>query len=179
MNKIHYTSIVFLMLLAACYPKSEWYRTKILQQESNILNLAKSGVLDSTSINQLLVAYEDYADKHPSDPQSVEFLYKAADFYRAMNMPLRSISVYEKIYETFPNHSQRPKVLFLQGFIYENDVKNYTAAQIKYHEFLTQYPDHPLAKDVKLSLQLMGKSPEQLIEEFKKQTQDSVQIAGK
>lgn len=179
MNKIHFTTVALILLLAACYPKSEWYRTKILQQESNILNLAKSGVLDSVAVHQLLRAYEEYADKHPSDPQSVEFLYKAADFYKAMNMPLRSVSIYEKVYETFPNHPHRPKVLFLQGFIYENDIKNYTAAQVKYHEFLEQYPDHPLAKDVKLSLRLMGKSPEQLIEEFKKQQQDSVQMAGK
>jgi hypothetical protein len=61
--------------------------------------------------------------------------------------------------------------LFLQGFVFENEVGNVDAAREKYHQFLKQYPDHKIAEDVRTSLRNLGKTPEQLVQEFMAQQQ--------
>jgi isocitrate lyase len=65
--------------------------------------------------------------------------------------------------------------LFLQGFISENGLKDTAAARKFYENFLKQYPNHKLASDVKISLNNMGKTPDELIREFeKKNSADSL-----
>ena len=90
----------------------------------------------------------------------------AADFYRYMHKPLKSISIYEKIYERYPSVAKHPYALFLQGFIFENEVGNPQAAKLLYEKFLETYPNHAISNDVKATLSNLGKTPEQLVAEF-------------
>lgn len=163
-----YCFVFLVTVLSSCQWKTDWQKKQILKKEEAVMNDAKVGKIDSVKLNELLKAYEDFAEAHPGDTTAASFLFKAADFYRYMHQPLKSIGVYEKIYNNFPNYDKRPIALFLQGFIFETDLQNYSAALTKYHEFLKNYPDHFLAKDVKLSLQTLGKTPEELVEEFQK-----------
>jgi len=171
MKKTGFLFIAALLLLAACHPKAEWSVLKIDQMEQTLLANAQRGNVDSNSVNTLLRAYEDFADRHNNHAKSPEFLLKAADFYRYMGKPLRSIVMYDKIYTNFPNYEKRPFALFLQGFVFENEVGNVDAAREKYHQFLKQYPDHKIAEDVRTSLRNLGKTPEQLVQEFMAQQQ--------
>ena len=83
--------------------------------------------------------------------------------------------MYSKIYEHYPTVARRPYALFLQGFIFENEAGNLHAAKVLYDKFLKEYPSHPMAKDVQTTLANLGKSPEQLINEFEeKAKQDSL-----
>lgn len=52
------------------------------------------------------------------------------------------------------------------AFIYENQLHGAEKAKKLYEEFMKKYPDHELAKDVKFSLDHIGKSDEELIKEF-------------
>lgn len=177
MKKIGFLFAVSLLLLAACHPKAEWSVLKIDQMEQSLLASAQSGTVDSNSVNTLLRAYENFADRHTDHAKSPEFLLKAADFYRYMGKPLRSIVMYDKIYTNFPKYEKRPFALFLQGFVFENEVGNVDAAREKYHQFLQQYPDHKIAEDVRTSLRNLGKTPEQLVQEFMAQQQiDSLAV---
>lgn len=168
-----------MFALGSCYPDKTWYRRQISHQENELLAAARSGKLDSTSVYQLLSRYELYANQYPHDPGTINMLYKAADFYRALNMPLRSVAIYEDLCGRFPQHPDRPKWLFLQGFIYESEIKNLHAARIKYEVFLKEFPDHPLAKDVHLSLRWLGKSPEEIVATFKSSTSDSARASSR
>lgn len=170
-----------LLLLASCGAKQKWEADKIKKQEDALIEAAKKGTLDSTGINSLLTAYEAFADKYPGDTTAANFLFKAADFYRYMRKPLKSVAMYEKIYNDYPNFEKRPYALFLQGFMFENEVGNVHAAKIKYEAFLKAYPNHPIAKDVKLTLDNLGKTPEQLLAEFEamKQADSLAQVETK
>lgn len=158
--------VALTLVLGSCNAKREWDAKKVLQQEEKLLAEAKLGKVDTVGVNALLLAYEGYADKYPGDTTGANFLFKAADFYRYMRKPLRSISLYEKIYTNFPNYEKRPYALFLQGFMFENEVGNAQAAELKYKQFLKEYPNHEIAKDVQMSVDQLGKSPEQLMEEI-------------
>lgn len=169
--------VVVLVALAGCYPRAEWNTNKIAMLEKKVFEDAKNKVIDSAGVMSLLNAYESYAAENPKSAKAAEYLYKAADFYRALGKPLRSITLYQKIYENFPE--KRSTALFLQGFVFENEVGNLDNAQLKYHQFLKEYPNDPLANDVRLSLQNLGKTPEQLVQEFiAKQKLDSLNQAA-
>ena len=179
MHKL-FAALVAVLLLASCNPKVAWQKRTIETEEKTLMESAKKGKVDTTTVNALLKDYEAFADNYPADTMGANYLFKAADFYRYMHKPLRSIELYSKIYDHYPTVTKRPYALFLQGFIYENEVGNPHAAKSLYEKFLEVYPTHPIAKDVQTTLNNLGKTPEQLIQEFQqKAEQDSLAQAGK
>jgi len=157
-----------LLFLFSCLPKQQWKRDAIDKREKYLLEASKRGIIDTASVHALINDYITYADQYPSDSDAATYLFKAADFYRFMRQPLQSVQLYNRIYGQFPKSEKRPYSLFLQGFIYENDVKNLDSARVKYQQFLDNYPNHPIAKDVRVTLDNLGKTPEQMFEEFQK-----------
>ncbi len=173
-------ALLIPLLLGSCTANKKRDAENIEKQEKAMVEEAKQGKVDSVAVEKLLSSYETFADKYPGDTTAANFLFKAADFYRYMGKPLKSVGVYEKIYNNYPDFEKRPYALFLQGFIFENEINNKDAAKIKYEEFLKLYPDHPIAKDVKMTLENLGKSPEELMAEFEaRQAQDSLESAQK
>jgi tetratricopeptide (TPR) repeat protein len=172
--------IFLLVLFGACNPKQSRERNAIDTKEKELMEQAKKDKIDTTAVSALLKDYEAYAAKYPDDTMGAEYLFRAADFYRYMHKPLRSIDLYSKIYENYPGVSRRPYALFLQGFIFENEAGNTHAAKVLYEKFLKEYPNHPIAKDVKITLANLGKTPEQMMQEFEERAkQDSVTKAAK
>jgi len=179
MNKL---LVLFLICFSmySCNPKQAWQKRAIENEERALMDGAKKGKVDTSLVNGLLKDYETFADNYPTDTTGANYLFKAADFYRYMHKPLRSIELYSKIYDHYPTVTKRPYSLFLQGFIYENEVGNPHAAKNLYEKFLEVYPEHPIAKDVRTTLSNLGKTPEQLIQEFQeKAQQDSLMLADK
>ena len=175
MNKLLLASILIMLSLASCNPKQAWQKRNIDNEEKALMEGAKNGKVDTTGVNNLLKDYEAYAENYPADTNGANYLFKAADFYRYMHKPLRSIELYSKVYDKYPTVAKRPYALFLQGFIYENEVGNSQAAKNLYEKFLEVYPTHPIAKDVRATVNNLGKTPEQLIQEFQeKAIQDSL-----
>ena len=175
MNKLLLASILIMLLLASCNPKQVWQKRNIDNEEKALMEGAKKGKVDTTGVNNLLKDYEAYAENYPADTNGANYLFKAADFYRYIHKPLRSIELYSKVYDKYPTVAKRPYALFLQGFIYENEVGNSQAAKNLYEKFLEVYPTHPIAKDVRATVSNLGKTPEQLIQEFQeKAIQDSL-----
>ena len=106
-----------MILFGACNPKQSWKRNTIESAEKKLMEQAQAGKADSAGVTALLADYELYSETYPSDTIGATYLFKAADFYRYMRKPLRSIEVYKKIYERYPTITKRPYALFLQGFI--------------------------------------------------------------
>lgn len=158
--------VAVVIVFSSCNAKREWDAKKILKQEEALLEKAKVSKVDSADVAGLLNAYEGYAEKHPNDTMGIEFLFKAASFYEYLGKPIKGASIYEKVYTNYPNFSKRPYALFMQGLIYEDKLGNLEVAKQKYTQFLKEYPNHPIAKDVKIALAQLGKTPEQLMAEI-------------
>ena len=168
-------AVFLLVLFGACNPKQSKLRNAIDAKEKDLMEQAKQGKVDTAAVNALLANYELYVENYPDDTMGATYLFKAADFYRYQRKPLRSIELYKKIYDRYTTVARRPYALFLQGFIFENEAGNTHAAKVLYEKFLKEYPTHPIAKDVQTTLANLGKSPEQLIQEFEeKAKQDSL-----
>jgi tetratricopeptide (TPR) repeat protein len=167
MKQLLFISILALVLLiSSCKPKGAWEKKSIEEKENLLMAEARKGKTDTAAINQLLAAYEGFADANKGDTNGANYLFKEAEFYSYMHKPQRSIEVYKKIYDNYPTFEKRPQALFLQGFTYENEMGKIDSARVKYEQFVAAYPDNALTKDVKISILNLGKTPEQLISEF-------------
>ena len=78
----------------------------------------------------------------------------------------QAINIYSRIVEQYPDYSKAPEALFLQGYVYENNLGRLDKAKAIYEEFLAKYPDNDFADDAEVSLKYLGKTPEELIEIF-------------
>ena len=68
--------------------------------------------------------------------------------------------------------------MFFKAYIYENQIKNLEKAKEIYLQFIEKYPNDDFAKDAKIALQNLGKSPEQMVREFEERRKaDSARIA--
>lgn len=77
----------------------------------------------------------------------------------------KSVSLYKQIFNEYPNSEKAESSLFMASFILANDIRDYESAKKSYELYLEKYPNGNLAKDAKIELQNLGKTPEQVLKE--------------
>jgi len=146
---------------------------EIVKREK-VLNTDESGI-DSQKAADLMEAYFIYAVNFPNRANSADRMFKAAELAMSLNHTIQAIKYFAKVYDDYPDYEKRPYAMFLRAFVLENQARDYEQAKEVYEEFILLYPGHAMADDAKYSIQNMGKTPEQLIEEFERQ--DSIRKA--
>lgn len=192
MKKLSFLSILFsAAILMSCSSSSEnnndnetayvaLEKMSIESLESEIAKREKLVSEDSTGVDDknaadLLEAYYVYADRFSNRANSADRLFKAAELAMSLNHTPQAIKYFERVYNDYKDYEKRPYALFLQAFVLENQAMEYDRATEIYKEFIKLYPNHPMADDAEYSMMNMGKSPEELIEEFERR--DSLQAA--
>jgi tetratricopeptide (TPR) repeat protein len=158
---------VLFFLLGTMVQCSQDPKSKIKSLEVKIS--ADNFTMDDQGVKtagELIQAYIEFAENHPKDPESPDYLYKAADLSLNINKSKESLDLYNRIIYQYPEYRKAPECLFLVGYIYENYFQNYGKAKDIYESFMVRYPDHDFADDAEISIRNMGKSPEELIREF-------------
>ncbi len=112
--------------------------------------------------------YVDFADTYPKDSISPYYLFKAADVSVNTFHSDESIALFNKLLKNYPDFEKAPHALFLKAFTYENYLHQLDSAKASYQLFLAKYPNHAFANDAKISLDNLGKTPEEIIEGFNK-----------
>ncbi len=82
------------------------------------------------------------------------------------NHSQEAINLYQRIINDYPEFRKAPECLFLKGYIYENYLNELDQAKVIYTEFIIKYPNNDFADDAQISIDNLGKSPEELIKEF-------------
>jgi tetratricopeptide (TPR) repeat protein len=126
-------------------------------------------VSDKALARQFIEIAEGYAAITSSEDQYAELLTKAGGLAKTIEEYNKAIVLYHRLSERLPEHPKARTALFMQGFIYENDLNNLPKAKETYEAFLQKYPDDAdYADDVKVALQMLGKAPEDIIKNFGK-----------
>ena len=128
-------------------------------------------VTDKAAVGRFIETAEGYATvAYTSSPdKSAELLLLAAGAAKTVESYGKAVQLYYKISEKMPEHPKAPTALFMQGFIYENDLKDLDKAKAIYESFLKRFPnDADYADDAQMALKNLGKSPEEMIREFEK-----------
>ncbi len=104
------------------------------------------------------------------DSLAAEHLFNAADLYRGVGDYEKALDTWYIVYKSYDQdeHPKAPHAMFQCGFTYDSVLNNKKLAKSLYQMFLKRYPDHDLAKDAKMLLANLDKSPEDLIKEFQK-----------
>ncbi|MFK8006856.1 MAG: tol-pal system YbgF family protein [Saprospiraceae bacterium] len=120
-----------------------------------------------------VVAYAKEAELYMSiygDSLAAEHLFNAADLYRGIGDYTKALDTWYVVYRSYDRdgHPKAPHAMFQCGFTYDSVLNKKDLAKTLYNMFLKRYPNHALAKDAKLLLANLDKSPEDLIKEFQK-----------
>jgi tetratricopeptide (TPR) repeat protein len=156
---------VLLYLAVACGSKAKYSPA---DYEARADSLVKKG-----EFHLAIAALEEANEAYASDTATVIKHWNAcADIWaQHLNNFEKAIEYLEKVIRLNPASEQAPLALFKIAFTYETLVNDLDRAKNKYEEFLATYPDHPLGNDVKISLQHLGESDDELLERLLKEAE--------
>ncbi|MES2778893.1 MAG: tetratricopeptide repeat protein [Bacteroidota bacterium] len=161
MKKVFFIAFAIVTIVACQSPKE-----KAL---ANIKNLeANDSIFSPEQIEKVKAAYIDFANKYPDDELAPEFLFKAGQRCNATANHEQALALFQQVIDKYPKHKMAEEALFLQGYVYENSMQDMSRAKTVYVKFIELYPNSELAEDAKFSIQNLGKTPEQIFEEFDK-----------
>ncbi len=173
--KINITVILILIIAgiqSSCTSPQSKLREEIRLAESKLMT---DTILspDAIEAKLLIGLYDKYSKQFPADSLSADYLFKAGEVSTGIMDYQNGINYYARLFEQHTDYSKAPVALFLEGFIFENYIGRLDSAEFYYKKFLELYPDHPISGDVTLSLNNLGKTPEELIEMFQSMEQTS------
>jgi TolA-binding protein len=163
--------VVLFLSLVSCDPMYKRKLKKEITHQENIVLDENLEMNDSVAM-VLMKNYKEFAREYPTDEESPNCLFKAAELANGIGSPSAAIDLYRQVYEAYPEYKEAPMCLFILGFIYENQLQNYKMAGMYYRDFLKKFPDHELSEDVKLSIKNLGKTPDELIKEFEQKLEN-------
>ncbi|MEP7264198.1 MAG: tetratricopeptide repeat protein, partial [Bacteroidota bacterium] len=162
------------LIIASCTHPQGKVQKQIEAKEKELL--ADSSLSpDRAKANELIKLYISYADQFPDDTTAGTYLFKAGDIADRIRQPQQALDLFARV-QRYQSNPKAAVALFLQGFINENELNDKVKAKSFYEEFLKKYPNHELSKDVRTTINNLGKTDEELIREFeaKIHAQDSL-----
>ncbi len=160
--------LALVAALASCGSSNEKDAAEIQTAEDTLFSTSE-GFIDKAKALELVDLYVDYANSYPDDSMAVEYLFKGAEFCLNLGEGQRAITLYNRVIQEYPDFRKVPECLFLKGYVYENYLGDLDNAKAIYLEFIEKYPDNEFADDAEISIQNLGKSPEELIKQFEEQ----------
>jgi TolA-binding protein len=104
--------------------------------------------------------FESVVSEYSSSALAESSLVKLSILYNTeLKDPRKTLGAYQRCYAMFPASRQAPTMLFLTGFVYNNDLHLLDSARLVYETFLAKYPKHELASSAQFELQTLGKEP--------------------
>jgi len=147
---------------------------KLLYAEARRLDsvLQKINSVDYELAEIAMNAFNNYSSACPSDSLAPLFLLKAGQVAQSVGKFQQSEIFYKKCSDDFPLFRNRGVALFLLAQLYDDAIKlnNESKAEEIYKQIIKDYPNSPWERDSKACLKSLGKTDEQLIQEFLKQT---------
>ncbi len=168
MNRL-VVAIVLLVAISSCQPPQMKLRDAIANAEA-VVTSDSLGEIPVEKGDSLVDMYIAYTDEFKDDTLCADYFFRAAEVSMRIGKPSHAVDFYGRI-QRFPNYRKTARALFMQGFVSENNIHDVEAAKGFYHKFLMQYPNHVLAGDVKIMLENIGLTPEELIKKFEANTQ--------
>lgn len=116
-------------------------------------------------------AAEAFALVKKDNPNTPKHLYQAAEIARSLRTMPKAMTLYDWLLEEYPDNEKSPTVLFIKGFLLEQEFKDEERAKTIYNQFLETYPDHEMASSAKFLLENMGKSDDEILKDIERKQQ--------
>ena len=142
--------------------------SKLLMDNFQAVSDPKTGALNVQVSQDFVAMATQLADKYPNDTLAAMPLYRAAEVVRALNDPVQTALIYQRVYNSYPSFSKAPEALFMLGFTFDEDLGDLDKAETTYNDFLQKFPNHSFADDTQMLLENLGKSDEEILKELEK-----------
>lgn len=166
--------LTILSLLFSCTSNEDKLKKEKQEIESNIARLEKiltadtTGEINIAAANEVIKYYASYSYKFQNDSITPEYIFRMANVFEALGKSNEAIEAFHKVESKYPDYPKKDICVFMQGNIYETELNNLDKARECYEKYLLYYPNKPFAKDVKVLLENLGKSPEELLKSIQK-----------
>jgi len=144
------------------YQKARSMDSTILKQMDLNIELA----------NKAIKVFSDYAFYCESDSLSPVFLIKTAQIAMSINNANQAKVVLERCISNYPKFKNKPAAIFLLAQLYDEQsmLNNEEEAKRLYEQLVYDYPKSEWAANAKGALKLIGKTDQEIINEFNKKS---------
>ncbi len=142
---------------------------QIKDAEDKVRNLVLS---DSELPSKLIKDYVSLAQLHAifvGDTSSTDYLLKAAAVARGYGNEKMANLLYSWIESDFPKSENAPEALFERAFMWDQ-LKNVELAEALYQKFIKKYPSHKLKSQVKMLLENVNLSDDEILQRLEQNT---------
>ncbi len=130
-------------------------------------------LVEQKKYSEAIKNYEKITKDFPQSSNVPEALFEMAKIYQgqvvknvdAKESLRKAVALYKKIFTKYPDSKRAESSIFMAAFILANELQDLNAARSAYKLYIEKYPDGELAKDAKIELQNLGKSPEEVLRE--------------
>ena len=145
------------------------YEERVADIEKNTTLLFKDSLeFNAPYAEALLHAYEEYIKHHSFEAISKLYQFKAGELAKALNRPHDAIKYFNDLLDRDPDHEKAPVALFYKAVIIGDMLHEDELAKTTYQEFIDKYPEHPLVESAQQSITLQGKTLEEIVAGFEK-----------
>lgn len=174
MKRFFYSLILITALFGACKSEKERKLAEIQKVEESLFG-DRTSFNDSIARNYLNLT-DQYIAQFKGEEIIPELIFKQGEILNGLQNYSYAVRKFQNVYLLYPKHPKAAESIFICAFIYENNMQKYEEAGEYYKMFLKKYPNHQFANDAKIALANLGKTPEELVEEFERKAQDSISI---
>lgn len=153
-------SILLLLFITACSSKTD----------EEYFNSGKQAV-EEENYNEALVEFESIINEYPEGKYAERAYFEIGKLYHAKKIKSvtekeslkKAVEYYNKMHELYPDSPNSPNAMFMVGFIYANDLKDYDAAKKAYTDFMEKYPESELVFSAREELNNIGLDAEEIL----------------
>jgi tetratricopeptide (TPR) repeat protein len=137
------------------------------RMDSILLNANK---VNPSLADQAINAFNNFASTCKDDSLAPIFLLKAGQIAQSVGKYQQSQILLKKCVDEFPTFRNRGAALFLLAQVYDDAsmLNNETEAKKIYDQIIKEYPNTAWERDAKACIKNLGKTDEQLVQEFLK-----------
>ena len=165
-HKLLFAGLITLSLCACNHqPNREALVSEIESADSAFVSHANRMASNTEDASHMMELYTQFADLFPEDSLAPIYLRKAGDIAAHTANEDQAVELYNRVIEQYGDYPELSEVYFSKAWTLEQG-QRYAEAKEAFLLFVDQYPDHPLAKDIRFMLEqnLIGLSVEEQYE---------------
>ena len=152
--------ITTAVLVACQSPKNK------LSEQITLLENETSAGFDAVKLKKLSSLYREYINQFPQDSLVMGYLFRSGTLNMALKNGGDALSDFTTLINRFPQSPYLAEAHYYKAYVYEDILYEIEEARIAYYEFINRFPEHQLVQDATLSIQYLGKTPEEIVKGF-------------
>jgi len=128
--------------------------------------------INEKNFREAVTDFENFVSQNPDNELAPKALFEIGKIYHSESVPgitkeeslTKAVEFYKRVFNEYKKDSLAEQALFVAAFIQANDLNKYDEARANYELFLKEFPSSDLTESVKIELDNLGLTPDEIIE---------------